>query len=49
MMSLCAAASVGGAGGADMAVDGAGGGDEAVEAGWRRIVSWVGQRVLSLR
>jgi len=52
MMSPCAAASVGGAGGADMAVNGAGGGDEAVKAGWRpwmSVASWVGQRVSSLR
>jgi hypothetical protein len=53
MMSPCAAASVSGAGGADMAVDGAGGGDEAGEAGWRpwmwSVAAWVGQRVSSLR
>jgi len=53
MMSPCAAASVGGAGGADMAVNGAGGGDEAGEAGWRpwmwSVAAWVGQRVSSLR
>ena len=53
MMSPRAAASVGGAGGADLAVDGAGVGDEAVDAGWRpwmwSVAAWVGQRVSSFR